>query len=110
MRQHHYDRPEPGMYSTHSRQDPYELPHRGGLILALGIISLLVCAPVGIAAWLMANHDLQAIQEGVMDPDGESLTLAGKILGIIATGLFAIQLLIFASFLALFIFGLALAK
>jgi len=59
-------------------------PHRGTLILVLGILSLIVCQPVGIAAWIMGNADLKQIAAGTMDPEGKSLTQIGKILGMIA--------------------------
>ena len=59
-------------------------PHRGTLILILGILSLIICQPVGIAAWIMGNADLKQIAAGTMDPEGKSLTQIGKILGIIA--------------------------
>ena len=60
-------------------------PHRGVLILVFGILGLLVCVIFGIAAWVMGNTDLRAMQAGIMDPSGEGLTKAGKILGMIAT-------------------------
>jgi len=59
-------------------------PHRGTLVLVLGILSLIVCQPVGIAAWIMGNNDLKEIAAGTMDPEGKSLTQIGKILGMIA--------------------------
>ena len=69
-------------------------PHRGGLILALGIISLLVCGPVGIAAWVMGSADLQAMRRGTMDPTGQGPTQAGYICGIIASVFMAIGLVV----------------
>lgn len=72
----------------------YEEPHRGGLMLALGIISIVVCPVVGIAAWVMASNDMRAIEEGRMDPEGKQFTQVGKILGIVGTILFAIQMLV----------------
>lgn len=63
----------------------YELDHRGGLILALGIIGLVACGPVGIAAWIMGNNDMKAMEAGQMDPEGKQLTQVGKILGMVAT-------------------------
>lgn len=69
----------------------YDEPHRGGLMLALGIIGLVVCPIVGIAAWVMASNDLRAIEEGRMDPEGKQFTQVGKILGIVASILFALQ-------------------
>jgi hypothetical protein len=63
----------------------YEQDHRGGLILALGIIGLVACGPVGIAAWVMGNNDMKEMEAGRMDPEGKQLTQVGKILGIVAT-------------------------
>lgn len=59
-------------------------PHRGTLILVLGILSLIVCQILGIVPWVMANNDLKAMGAGQMDPSGRDLTTAGKICGIIA--------------------------
>ena len=61
-------------------------PHRGTLILVLGILSLVVCGPVGIAAWIMGNTDLKEIDAGRMDPAGRGNTNAGRICGMIGTG------------------------
>ena len=60
-------------------------PHRGTLILVLGILGLVVCGPLGIAAWVMGSGDLKEIDAGAMDPAGRGSTEAGKICGIIAT-------------------------
>jgi len=60
------------------------VPHRGGLILTLGILSLVCCWPIcGPIAWVMANNDLREIRAGCMDPEGEGLTNAGRICGIV---------------------------
>ena len=59
-------------------------PHRGTLILVLGILGLVLCQPIGIAAWIMGKQDLAEMDAGVMDPEGRQLTNIGKILGIIA--------------------------
>jgi hypothetical protein len=58
-------------------------PHRGGGILALGIIGLVLCFICGIIAWAMANSDLRDMAAGTMDPSGEGMTKAGKICGMI---------------------------
>jgi len=62
----------------------------------LGILSLVVCAPIGIAAWIMGGGDLKAMDEGRMDPSGRSLTQAGKILGIIGLCLLLMGFVVFA--------------
>jgi hypothetical protein len=69
-------------------------PHRGTLILVLGILSLVVCGPIGIAAWVMGNTDLKAIDSGSMDPAGRGSTNAGRICGMIGTILTAIGLVV----------------
>jgi hypothetical protein len=79
-------------------------PHRGTLILVLGILSLVICAPLGIAAWIMGNGDLKEIDAGAMDPSGRSLTSAGRICGMIGTILLGLSILIF---IALFALGMA---
>ena len=65
-------------------------PHRATTILVLGILSLIVCAPLGIIAWIMGNADLKAMEAGTMDPAGRSNTNAGRICGIIGTVLLII--------------------
>ncbi|MDP6678320.1 MAG: DUF4190 domain-containing protein [Verrucomicrobiota bacterium] len=60
-------------------------PHRGTLILVLGILSLVLCGFfTGIPAWIMGKGDLEKIQAGQMDPEGQGMTKAGKICGMIS--------------------------
>ncbi len=59
-------------------------PHRGVLILVFSILSWVVCLIFGIVAWVLANSDLQAMEEGRMDPTGEGMTKAGKIVAMIS--------------------------
>jgi len=59
-------------------------PHRGGLILALGILGIVCCFICGIVAWVMGNNDLKQMAEGRMDSSGQGLTQAGKICGIVS--------------------------
>ncbi len=73
-----YDRPR-----RYRRRD--FSPHRGGTILALGIIGIVFCPICGPIAWIMGNQDLQEIKSGRMDPEGEGTTQAGRVCGIIAT-------------------------
>jgi hypothetical protein len=69
-------------------------PHHGTLILVFGILGLVICAPLGIAAWVMGSGDLKQMDSGAMDPSGRSLTNAGRILGMIATILLGIGILV----------------
>jgi len=84
-------------------------PHRGTLILVLGILSLVVCGPLGIAAWVMGSGDLKQMDAGTMDPGGRGNTQAGKICGIIGTILMIIGLCIGILFFAIG-FAAALAQ
>ena len=82
-------------------------PHRGTLILVLGILSLVFCGLfTGIPAWIMGKGDLEKIKAGQMDPEGEGLTKAGKICGMICCILTAVG---FGVFILLIIFGGGLA-
>lgn len=60
------------------------VPHRGGAVLALGIVGLVVCFICGIIAWVMGSSDLKAMAAGQMDPTGKGITQAGKICGMIS--------------------------
>ena len=59
-------------------------PHRAVLILVFSILSWVVCVIFGIVAWVLANSDLRAMEEGRMDPTGEGMTKAGKIVAMIS--------------------------
>jgi hypothetical protein len=83
-------------------------PHRGTLILVFGILGLLVCGPLGIAAWIMGGNDLKEMDAGTMDPTGRGNTQAGKICGIIATILMIASLVI--GFFVLAFFGVAASR
>lgn len=73
-------------------------PHRGTLILVLGILSLVICAPLGIVSWLLGNADLKEMDAGAMDPEGRQLTQIGKILGIVAVALMVVGVIVFVLF------------
>jgi hypothetical protein len=79
----------------------YGRPHRGGAILTLGILSLVICAPLGIFAWVMGSNDLTEMKRGQMDRSGEGLTQAGRILGIIACVFMILGCVIYGFFFAL---------
>jgi len=80
-------------------------PHRGGLILTLGIISIVIGLPfsaccqgfglvfavagiaLGITAWVLGQRDLKKIDTQAMDPRGRATVQAGRICGIVGTSL-----------------------
>jgi phage FluMu protein Com len=62
----------------------YVAPHRGGLILVLGLIGFAISCPIfSLMAWVMGSHDLHEMRAGRMDRSGEGLTQAGQVLGMI---------------------------
>ncbi len=76
--------------------------HRGTMLLIFGILGLLCCIIFAILAWVMGSSDLKAMAEGRMDPSGEGLTKAAKILGIIGCvlGILSLLWIVFAGGLA----------
>lgn len=86
------DRPWERPYRANIRRDSE--PHRGTMVLVFGILSIvlgttvflsLVALPMGIAAWVMGGRDLRKMRMNQMDPQGEGMTQAGWICGIIGT-------------------------
>lgn len=55
--------------------------------MVLGLVGLMMCQVVGIAAWVLGNKDLAEMDTGRMDPAGRDLTRVGKILGMVSVGL-----------------------
>lgn len=74
---------QPPLVSQPSSQTPMK-PHRGVMVLVLGILGIVVCFICGIIAWVMGKSDLQEMDAGIMDPSGRGLTQAGKICGMIS--------------------------
>jgi hypothetical protein len=60
-------------------------PHRGTLVLMLGIVSVVLLPFLGPLAWRLGHKDLQAMHDGEMDPNGMDLTNYGKRMGMFAT-------------------------
>lgn len=85
-------------------------PHRGTLILVLGILGLVVCQIVGIVAWVMGSSDLKEMAAGTMDPSGRGMTQAGKICGIISCILMILGLLFVIAIFVLGLGGAALSR
>jgi hypothetical protein len=81
-------------------------PANGGLILALGVLSLMGFGFLtGIPAWILGNNALNDIRGGVSTPQEESLVTAGRVLGMVGTILSGLGLLL-GIFLFMFMVGL----
>jgi hypothetical protein len=83
-RRRHYD----DDYDDYDRR--YRRPHRGAVILTLGILGLALFW-IPLAGWVMGgialgmgNSDEVEMARGVMDRSGKGQTQAGKICGLIA--------------------------
>lgn len=85
-------------------------PHRGPMLLTFGILGLLCCLIFGILAWVMGQADLKEMAEGRMDPSGEGLTKAGKILGMVGCALAALGLVIWIGLFSLGMAGAVLGR
>jgi hypothetical protein len=79
----------------------YQLPHRGAMILAFGILGWFVCFPLAIPAWVMGHGDLEKMRAGAMDPSGYGMTMAGMVLGIVQCVLLLVSLLLAAVVIAI---------
>jgi predicted Zn finger-like uncharacterized protein len=82
-------------------------PHKGVIILILGIVGLVAFPILCPVAWIMGNIDIKEIRAGRMDPEGESMTNIGRILGIVGTILHGLVIIGFCLVYLLFfvIFG-----
>ena len=82
-----YDEPQEEERRPRRRRREHLEPHRGGMIMVLGILAIcgIAVIPLGPIAWILGNSDLKAIRAGRMDPEGESQTNTGRICGMIAT-------------------------
>lgn len=87
-------------------------PHRGTLVLVLGIVSIVLSVllgPLGLAlgipAWIMGHRDLNRMKRDEMDRDGQGQTQAGWICGIVGTCLGAIYGLCCGAYIGFMVFA-----
>jgi hypothetical protein len=76
----------------------------------MGILGLVVCAPLGTAAWIMGKNDLKEMDAGAMDLGGRSNTNVGRICGMIATILLILAIVAFIGMLGLGVMGGAMGR
>ncbi len=69
-------------------------PHRGVLILVLGILGLIACCLCAPVAWYMGSQDMAEIDAGRMDPEGRQMTQIGMILGMVGVGIWLLGIII----------------
>lgn len=61
----------------------YPKTDQSGLILAMGILSWIVCPVCGLIAWVMGSQALRDIQQGQADPTNRGLIQVGYYLGMV---------------------------
>jgi hypothetical protein len=109
------DRDDVSTWARGPRRDL--LPHRGGTVLTLGIISVSLCPlafcslpglvfgiaslAVGIPALVLGQADLRQMNAQRMDPDGRGTTHAGWICAIIGTCISGLAMVIVLFFVVL---------
>lgn len=69
-------------------------------VLVLGILSLVLCTPLGVVAWILANGALKQIDANPGAYSGRGMVQAGKILGIIG-----VALIVFAFLIVIIVFA-----
>lgn len=118
---------QPGMATQksafHFQDTPLVLPHRGGMVLTLGLVGMVLqmllilmglltpmCLPCaspvivpGVIAWFCGRNDLRKMDRQQMDSTGRSVTQAGMILGLIATGISILCMLAIVAFIVLIV-------
>lgn len=80
----------PGAYGGYyAREHP-----QGMTVLVIGILSLVVCQLLGPVAWVMGNNAIAEIDQNPMAWTNRSSVQAGRICGIVSTGLLALTVVI----------------
>ena len=74
--------------------------------MVLGILGIVCCGFVAPVAWYLGQNELRAIREGRASAAGEGMAMAGRILGMIGTGLLILGLVV-GLLWALFFGGIA---
>ena len=76
-------------------------------ILVLGILSIVLLPILGPIAWVMGNNSLRAIDMGMANPADRSNVAAGRICGMVGTGIMTLGIILTVAWLA---FGLVMFR
>ena len=86
--------PPPPSYSSEGMGGGAPVDHPKGItILVLGILSLVCCSPLGIAAFVMGNNALKEIDAAPGRYSNRQIVVIGRILGIIGMVFLVLSLL-----------------
>jgi hypothetical protein len=83
-----------GAYNWPTARSRYREQHRGGAILAMSLVGILICQFVAIPAFIMALTDLGKMNQGTMDPSGRGLTIAGLVISSLSLLLFVLAIVV----------------
>ena len=78
-----------GVYNWPVKGYRFREQHRGGAILAMGLVSIPCCEIIAIVTIIWAIIDLNKMSSGLMDPSGRGLTIAGLVCACIKLALTA---------------------
>ncbi len=90
---------------TFPQASAYPEASQATTILVLGILGIVCCVPFGIAAWVMGNRELEAIDAGRRNPENRGTANAGRIIGIVSVALWVLGAL---AAIGLFVAGVSL--
>lgn len=93
---------QPPGYGYGAYYPPQRHP-RATTALVLGILSLVVCGVLGPFAWVIGGKAVREIDASNGALGGRSEAMTGKILGIVATALLALSVLVLAGLLAILV-------
>jgi hypothetical protein len=77
-------------------------PHRGYLVLVLGILGLWAFPPLCLPALVMGRNDLTAMSNGGMDGSGRTITTIGYALSIAGVVLYGVACCVLVGMLIYF--------
>jgi hypothetical protein len=93
-------------YASYGYAAGYAREHpQGTAILVLGIVSIVACGLAGPFAWTMGNNAMRDVEQYPYAYTNRSNIQAGRILGIVGTGLLVLQLLCAVGFFVLLAVG-----
>jgi ABC-type Fe3+ transport system permease subunit len=80
---------------------PYPEDSQATVALVLGILSIVCIQPLGIAAWIMGNSEIKAIDQGRRPPENRGTAVAAKVCGIIGLALLVLIIIAIIAIIAL---------
>jgi uncharacterized membrane protein YjgN (DUF898 family) len=80
----------------------YREPSQGVLALVVAIVGLVAFQIISPVAWVLANREIQGIDQGSRNPANRGTAVAAKVLGIIGTVLLVLEVFAVITLVVLF--------